>query len=142
MKKLLILLFSILISFNSYGEVELDFSSDIFCDQSPKVLAIGNLFYHLNQQKPYSGENICVYLLNGQYYSQGEMKNGLMYGKWTYWHENGQKSKEEKYKDGKKDGKQIDWNKNDQKWVEATFINGECTSGDEEESNCDYWKIR
>jgi len=63
-------------------------------------------------------------------------------GKWIWWNKNGQKVRQENYKDGKKDGKQTDWNKNDQKWVEATFINGECTSGDEEESNCDYWKIR
>ena len=69
-------------------------------------------------------------------------KEGNKNGKWTWWNENGQIKTEENYKDGKKDGKQIDWNKNDQKWVEATFINGECTSGDEEESNCDYWKIR
>ncbi len=80
MKKLLLLLFSILISFNSYGEVELDFSLDTFCDQSPKVQVRDGLFYLPNQQKPYSGENLCVYLSNGQYYSQGEMKKGLRHG--------------------------------------------------------------
>jgi hypothetical protein len=45
MKKLLILLFSILISFNSYSEVELDFSLGTFCDQSPKVQVRDCLFF-------------------------------------------------------------------------------------------------
>jgi hypothetical protein len=63
MKKLLILLFSLLISFNSYGEAELDLSSDTFCDQSQ---VRDGLFYLPNTEKPYSGKNICVYLLNGQ----------------------------------------------------------------------------
>ena len=66
MKKLLILLFSILISFNSYGEVELDFSSDTFCEESPKVQVRNNLYYLPNTEKPYSGKNLCVYLSNGQ----------------------------------------------------------------------------
>ena len=95
MKKLLILLFSILLSFNSYGEeVELDFSSDTFCDMSPRVQVRDGLFFLPNQQKPYSGENLCVYLSNGQYYSQGEIKNGLSEGAWSFWYENGQKKKE------------------------------------------------
>ena len=100
MKKLLILLFSLLISFNSYGEVELDFSSDTFCDQSPKAQVRDGLFYLPNQQKPYSGENLCVYLSNGQYYSRGEIKKGMREGKWEYWHENGQIEAEENYKYG------------------------------------------
>ena len=101
MKKLLILLFSILISFNSYGEeVELDFSSDTFCDISPKAQVRNGLFYLPNQQKPYSGENLCVYLSNGQYYSQGEIKKGLRDGVWSFWNENDQKIEEVNYKDG------------------------------------------
>ena len=105
MKKPLILLFSILISFNSYGEAELDFSSDTFCEESPKVQVRKNLFFQKrfylpNQEKPYSGNNLCIYLSNGQYYNQGKIKNGLRDGKWTYWHENGQLSQERNYKDG------------------------------------------
>ena len=100
MKKLLILLFTLLISLNSYGVPEFDFSSDTFCVWSPKVQVRDGLFYLPNQQKPYSGENLCVYLSNGQYYSQGEIIKGLRDGKWTEWHENGQKEWEENFKDG------------------------------------------
>jgi hypothetical protein len=71
MKKLLVLLLSLLISFTSYGEEEeLDFSLDTFCDQSPKAQVRNGLFYLPNQEEPYSGENLCVYLSNGQYYSR------------------------------------------------------------------------
>ena len=101
MKKLLVLLFSILVSFNSYGKDELDFSSDTFCDQSPKVQVRGNLFYLPNEQKPYSGENICIYLINGQYHSRGDIKKGLREGNWEYWYENGLKERKANYKDGK-----------------------------------------
>ena len=115
MKKLLILLFSLLISFNSYGEeVELDFSSDTFCDESPKVQIRDGLFYLPNTENPYSGENICVYLSNGQYYSFGFYKNGVAVGKWNYWHENGRKWIEGNYKEGILDGKYISWHENGQ----------------------------
>ena len=152
MKKLLLLLFSILISFNSYSEdVELDFSSDTFCDQSPRIQVRDGLFYLPNTEKPYSGENLCVYLLNGQYYSRGEIKKGLRHGKWTWWHENGQKQSERNYKngeeigeggsvitrysnglkytevnykDGKEDGKWTRWYKNGTKKSEGNFIDG------------------
>lgn len=33
-----------------------------------------------NQAKSYSGKNLSVYLLNGQYYSQGEIYKGLRHG--------------------------------------------------------------
>ena len=152
MKKPLIILFSILISFNSYG-VKLDFSLDTFCDQSPKVQVRDGLFYLPNQQKPYSGENLCVYLSNGQYYSQGEIKKGLRDGKWTYWYENGEKKPDILYvggevvkdliditieklydngqvewsrtwKDSKEDGKWSEWYENGQLLFEGNYIGG------------------
>ena len=130
MKKLPLLLFLILISFNSYSEVELDFSSDTFCLESPKVQVRNNLYYLPNNEKPYSGENICVYLLNGQYYSQGEMKNGLKHGTWNLWYENGQKESQRNYKDNKKDGKQTVWSEDGQVKEERYYKDDECISGD------------
>ena len=150
MKQLLILLFSILVSFKSYGdEVELDFSLDTFCDKSPKAQLRGNLFYLPNSEKPYSGENLCIYLSNGQYHSRGAIENGLMDGSWEYWHEDGQKEKKSNYKDGllideteyyyyengqirmernlKDDrlhGKQIAWHENGEIKIEGSFKDG------------------
>ena len=124
MKKLLILLFSILLSFNSYGEVELDFSSDTFCTESPKVQIRNNLYYLPNTQKPYSGENLCVYLSNGQYYSQGKIKNGLRHGNWSFWHENGQIAVEGNFKKGELEGKQTNWHEDGWKESEQNYKNG------------------
>jgi len=133
MKKLLILLFSLLISFNSYGEVELDFSSDTFCDQSPKVQVRNNFYYLPNNDKPYSGENLCVYLLNGQYHSRGDIKKGLREGNWEYWYENGLKERKANYKDGKLIGKtEYFYSENGQKVLETNWkddkLDGKLTS--------------
>jgi len=129
MKNLLILLLSILISFNTYGEeTKLDFSIDTFCDISPKVQVRNGLFYLPNKQKPYSGENICVYLLNGQYYSQGKIKNGLRHGTWSFWQENGQISKQINYEDGNRDGKETWWDENGQKSEEVNYKDGTLVS--------------
>jgi uncharacterized protein len=125
-RKQLLLLFSLLISINSYGEVKLDFSSDTFCDQSPKVQVRNNLFYLPNTQKPYSGENICVYSLNGQYHSKGRIINGLREGAWSLWYENGQLAAEMNYKNGKLDGKYSVWN-------ESGLITNEYLLEDDEE---------
>ena len=92
---------------NSEEKVELDFSSGTFCDKSPKAQVRNGLFYLPNQEEPYSGENLCVYLSNGQYYSKGEIKNGLRTSKWTYWKENGQREKVEYYKDGESVGEKM-----------------------------------
>ena len=130
MKKLLILLFTVLIA--SCAEVidpeKIDFSSDTFCVYhtytSPKLEVRDGLFYLLNQQEPYSGENICVYKSNGQYYIQGVIKKGLRYGKQTSWYEDGQKWEEGNYKDGVEDGKWTGWYENGPKNFEVNFKNG------------------
>jgi len=124
MKKLLILLFSLLISFNSFGEEELDFSSDTFCNKSPNVQIRNNLYYLPNKEKPYSGENICVYSSNGQYFNRGNFKKGLKVGIWTQWYANGQKTIEHNFKDGKKDGKRTKWFENGQKQIASNWKNG------------------
>jgi len=124
MKKLLVLLFSILFSFNSYGEVELDFSFDSFCNESPKVQIRNNLYYLPNKEKPYSGENICVYLLNSQYFSKGRIKNGLSVGAWSFWYENGQKSSEVNFIKGELEGKQTNWHEDGWKESERDIIDG------------------
>jgi uncharacterized protein len=94
MKKLLILLFSILISFNSYGGL---FDKTV-CVETETVERSG-LIYLLNKTKPFSGKDLCKYE-NGQNKHEGKIKEGVKDGKWTYWFENGQIKIERKYKDG------------------------------------------
>ncbi len=78
MKKLLILLFSILISFNSYGET--------ICVENAGY--INGIIYLPNETKPFTGKNLCKYE-NGQKQTEGNYKDGKLDGKWTYWNENG-----------------------------------------------------
>ena len=96
MKKLLVLLFSLLISFNSHGGL---FDKTVCVDT--ETVERGGLIYLLNKTKPFSGKNLCEYP-SGQYKSQGKIKKGVKDGKWTYWFENGEIKPESEYKDGVK----------------------------------------
>jgi len=96
MKKLLILLFSLLISSNSYGGL---FDKTV-CVETETVER-GGLIYLPNKTKPFSGKNLCEYE-SGQYKSQGKIKKGVKDGKWTYWFKNGAIKPESEYKDGVK----------------------------------------
>ena len=103
MKKLLVLLFSILISFNSLGETgcsENDYPED-FINSTTYFQERGGLLYLPNQSKPYSGENLCIHKnSSGQYFLKGKIKNGKHHGKMTFWDENGLKFIEDDFKDG------------------------------------------
>ena len=98
MKKLLILL---LLSSNlATFALNIDFSSESFCNKSPKVQTKNGVFYLPNQQEPFTGENLCIYESNGRYHSQGNILNGLQDGKWMYWRENGEMMRKEEYIEG------------------------------------------
>ena len=132
MKNQLILLFSLLISFNSYGLFK-----KTVCVETETVRR-GGLIYLPNKTKPFTGNDLCI-VENGQilkvgkikrgkfvsqtfnfYYENGKIKQELGYkdgredGKSTWWYENGQKWKDENYKDGKLDGKATWWYENGQ----------------------------
>ena len=83
MKKLLILLFSLLISLNSYGLFE-----KTVCVETDSQLRDG-VIYLPNKTKPFSGKNLCKYE-NGQNKSKGKVKDGKKNDIWTEWEENGQ----------------------------------------------------
>tara|TARA_B110000008_G_scaffold165595_1_gene165814 strand:- start:813 stop:2129 length:1317 start_codon:yes stop_codon:yes gene_type:complete len=146
MKKIPILLFSILISFNSVSREyyfdqlfeplpwavqhmdrllpSLDFSSNAFCDKSPKVQKRNGFFYLPNHEEPFSGENLCIYEGNGQYHSQGNILKGLKEGKWTWWYKYGQKEFEANYKNGLLDGKSTAWFQHGPQSGEGIFKKG------------------
>jgi uncharacterized protein len=103
MKKLLLLLCSLLISFNSYGEIGCSEKDDMehLIESTIYLQKIGHLFYLPNQSIPYSGENLCVYDdSSGQYFVKGEIKKGKLHGKLTSWRKDGQKKIERIFKDG------------------------------------------
>jgi antitoxin component YwqK of YwqJK toxin-antitoxin module len=149
MKKLLILLFSILISFNSWGET--------ICGETDAQEREG-IIYLPNEFQPFTGKHLCKYE-NGQKKTEGNYKDGKLDGKWTvwyengqilkeenwkdnipdgnwtYWFENGQKKSEVNYKDGKLDGVYNSWYENGQKKVEAYFKDGKYTKWTEWRKN-------
>ena len=91
MKKLIILLFSIFISINSYGGI---FKESICFETDGQ-----NIVFLPNDTNPYTGKYLCKYD-NGLKEREGRYKNGKLDGKWNVWYENGQKWYEGNYKDG------------------------------------------
>ena len=124
MKKLLLLLVSLLLSFNSYGGSQLDFTLSDFCYQQPNVQDRGGVFYYPNQEVGITASSLCVYKdLYGQYMSKVELVNGKFEGKFIRWWENGQKHQEKHYKNGKLDGKSSGWWSDGRKYYIKNYKN-------------------
>ena len=114
MKKLLLLLFSLLISFNSLGKtvcVDTDTMEDDV------------IIYLTNENKPFTGKHLCKYE-NGQVREEATFQDGKLDGKWTWWHEDGQIDSEANYKDGKEHGMFTTWNKCCQIVFESYYRDG------------------
>ena len=88
MKKLLILLFSILLSFNSYGETETDYY------ENGQIKQEGNYKDHKKDGK------WTKWYKDGEKKYEKNYKDGKKDGKWNEWDENGQIKSEATYKDG------------------------------------------
>ena len=78
MKKLIIFLFSICISFNSYSGI----FSETICFETDGQ----SIVFLPNDINPYTGKYLCKYE-NGQKKKEGRYKNGRLIGKWTVWSE-------------------------------------------------------
>jgi len=112
MKKLIILLFSIFISINSYSGI---FNEKNICFETDGQ----NIVFLPNETNPYTGEYLCKYenvigksttwYESGQKKSEANYKNGKLDGKSTWWNKRGQKIRQKEYKSGKLDGKLIEW---------------------------------
>ena len=93
MKKLIILLFSIFISINSYGGI----FNETICFETDGQ----NIVFLPNETDPYTGQYLCKYD-NGLKEREGRYKNGKLDGKLIEWFQfNGQIKREENYKNGK-----------------------------------------
>ena len=93
MKKLIILLFSIFISINSYSGI---LNEKNICFEIDGQ----NIVFLPNDTNPYTGEYLCKYK-NGQKEKEGRYIDDKLIGKSTTWYENGQKKSEANYKNGK-----------------------------------------
>jgi len=102
MKKLIILLFSLFISINSYGGL----LKEGICFETDGQ----NVVFLLNETDPYTGTYLCIYK-NGQKEKEGKYQDGKLIGKWTEWYENGQKKEEGIFVNGNQYGKWAYYNK-------------------------------
>ena len=120
MKKLLILLFSILILFNSYGSYH-SYSETICVDTDAQ--AKGGIIYLPSKAKPFTGKNLCKYE-NGQKKSEGNFKDGKKDGVWTTYDTDGSISEKGSYKDDKKDGVWTTYDTDGSISETATWVDG------------------
>ena len=116
MKKILILLFSILLSFNSYG----DSSDETICVETDAQIR-GGIIYLSNKDKPFSGKELCKDK-KGQIIAEGKIKKGkrVSLTEYTYW-DSGLKYTENNYKNDKKNGRTTLWHMNGKKWMSGDF---------------------
>ena len=116
MKKLTILLLSLMTSINCY--------SGFFIEKNNCFETDGqNIVFFQNENNPYTGIYLCKYD-NGQKEKEGRYKDGRLMGEWTKWYENGQIESEANYKNGKLEGKSTWWNKRGQKIRQKSYKNG------------------
>jgi len=151
MKFFFIPIFCILTSsISAIADQHLDSFQDGFCYASPSAQVIDGRYYLFNQSTPYTGENLCVYVKNGQLASKGEIKEGKRLGLWSHWLEgsseiwrkeqyedgslvqethftyfdNGQQKSSVSYKDGQLDGEMTFWNENGGIWKKEQYVDG------------------
>ncbi len=150
MKKLLVILFSLLISFDSYGGwfdktvcIENDF--DLFVHTSSynrsltESVAVHNFrriwgdlstiwgTNFFGNPTPFTGKNLCKY--GDQIMSKGKIIDGKFEGKWNFWDVNGQIVKEGNFKHGT--GKFTEWCENGKIKSEVYYENGLLIRGTE-----------
>ena len=85
MKKLFLLLFAILISFNSYGETKSYYYSN------------GQIESEINYKDGKEDGKTTYWDENGRKWKEGNYKDGKLDGKRTWWYENDQISDERNY---------------------------------------------
>lgn len=68
------------------------------------------LYFLVNEEKPFSGE--VVSYINGKLEFEGEVKNGLREGVWSYYYPTGQKRMAGVFTDGLKEGTWTYWKEN------------------------------
>ena len=115
MIKLILFLFSIFISINSYGGI----FNETVCFETDGQ----DIVFLPNETNPYTGKYLCKFN-NGLKEREGRYKDGKLDGKSTIWYENGQKESEMYYKAGKLVGKSTWWNKKGQKVRQKNYKNG------------------
>ena len=80
----------------------------------------GGKAFKVDDDEPYTGRVFDLNKSTGKKTLQGQNKNGLKTGKWTWYNEDGRIDRSGTYKDGKAVGLRTQWHTNGQKWFERT----------------------
>lgn len=116
MKKLLLLIFSIILLSSCYDkEREIDIS---------KKQERNGIVYIINESKPYYGKILRKYD-NGQILLLMSYKNGKLDGKYVHFYRNGQIYIDSEYKDGKLNGSYKKYHYTGQIVLEINYVSGE-----------------
>jgi len=86
------------------------------------------LYYLTNSDKPFSGEVVAY--ANGRVEFEGDLKDGLREGEWTYYYPSGQKKMEGEYVYGLKEGTWTYWKENGQQDVVEIYKMGKRLGND------------
>jgi len=86
------------------------------------------LYYLVNEDKPYNGE--VVSYVSGKVEFEGDVKNGLKEGIWSYYYPTGQKKMEGQFSDGLKEGTWTFWKENGQPELTEVYKMGKRLGND------------
>lgn len=103
----------------------------IFCF-SFLVFACQTAVKQEQKDAPPAQEDVVEYYANGLKKVEGEHRDGLRHGVWTYYYENGMKWSEGRYKNGVRDGYSIVYYENGRKKLEGQY---------EQDLQVGIWKV-
>ena len=75
-------------------------SSQTICDDLDGKKRYGVLFLK-ESEKPYTGKSLCIWDINNTVWYEGNYKDGLKEGLWTFYNIDSTKKSEINYRDGK-----------------------------------------
>ena len=112
MKKLTLTFFAILLTFSTFGQINID-----------NLERVDGLWTKKGEKTSYTGQFI-EYFENGKIKGKGEFKDGVVNGLRIVYYENGNKSLERNYYSGIIDGLSIEYYPSGKVKQEANFKNG------------------
>tara|TARA_B100000035_G_scaffold314632_1_gene331506 strand:+ start:1297 stop:1701 length:405 start_codon:yes stop_codon:yes gene_type:complete len=87
--------------------------SKTICDDLDGKIRDGVLFLK-ESKKPYTGKSLCIWDINNTVWYEGNYKDGLKEGVWTFYNIDSTKKSEINYENGKMNGVRLIYNSNNQ----------------------------
>ena len=88
-------------------------NSKTICDDLDGIRRDGVLFLK-ESKKPYTGNSLCIWDINNTVWYEGNYKDGLKEGVWTFYNIDSTKKSEINYENGKMNGVRLIYDSNNQ----------------------------